>query len=251
MVSRVAMKRPLQAAGREAAPKPRRTQAQRTAEMRRRLCDAALEMLCKAGYERLSTAMIAKRARVSRGAQSHHFPAKIDMLVGVFEHLLSQWEESRRAFLANHPQPIPFDVYLRYLWSDVISQPSYVAAVELMLAARSDAALRRRLQKVLDRWAEFRDAIWMEAIDLRGDGAKSRTFLQLNLCVLRGMAIHASFNSDESVNDELLEAWIGLVNKIFHKEAESAPILRLSDARLASEGRGAGSGIERKRGRAR
>ena len=32
--------------------------------------------------------MIAARAGVSRGAQTHHFATKTDMLVGAFEHLL-------------------------------------------------------------------------------------------------------------------------------------------------------------------
>lgn len=176
--------------------------------------------------------MIAKRARVSRGAQTHHFPTKVDILVGAFEHLLGVWEASRRDFIAAHAQPIPFDVYLRYIWTDVMSRPSYIAAIELMLAARSDATLRRRLQKTLDRWAIFRDALWAQALDLQSAGREGQTFMHINLCLLRGMAIHASFNRDENVNNEILEAWIALAAKIMRGGSKSATILQLSRPRV-------------------
>lgn len=199
------------APARPQSTQPRRTQEQRTADMRRRLCEATLDSLCDVGYERLSTDMIAKRAGVSRGAQTHHFPTKVDLLVGAFEHQLELWEASRRDFVASHAHPIPFDIYLRYLWTQVISQPRYVASIELMLAARGDAILRRRLQKVLDRWAALRDAVWLQTVALPADETRKKTFLQINLCLLRGMAIHASFNRDPGVNADILDAWIDLV----------------------------------------
>ncbi len=59
---------------------PRRTQAERTQEMQRRLVNCAIELLKKKRYVGLRTAEVAELAGVSKGAQTHHFPAK-DMLV--------------------------------------------------------------------------------------------------------------------------------------------------------------------------
>ncbi|WNJ91200.1 helix-turn-helix domain-containing protein [Bosea sp. 685] len=182
--------------------------------MRLRLCEAALEMLCKVGYERLSMNVIVAQARASRGAQTHHFPTKVDLLVGAFEHLLMRWENSHRAFLAAQPRPIALDTYLRHLWLNVFSKPTYVGAVELMLAARSDEVLRERLHGVLAEWMKFRSSIWQQIIGLPSATLSNDTFQSLNLCMLRGMAIHASFNADDSVNNKLLEAWIVVAIKV-------------------------------------
>lgn len=195
-------------------PRQRRNQAEKSAEMRRRLCEAALEMLCKVGYERLSMNAIVAEAHASRGAQTHHFPTKVDLLVGAFEHLLMRWEDSHQAFLAAQPRPIALEAYLRHLWLNVFSKPTYIGAVELMLAARSDEVLRERLHAVLAEWIKFRSSIWQQIIGLPSVTLPNETFQNLNLCVLRGMAIHASFNTDDSVNTKLLEAWIGVATKI-------------------------------------
>lgn len=66
---------PRKAAGTAATPlmRGRRTQAERTEDMRRRILDAAVEELTDKGYAGLRTADVAKRAGVSRGAQTHHF----------------------------------------------------------------------------------------------------------------------------------------------------------------------------------
>ncbi|CEJ11866.1 Bacterial regulatory proteins, tetR family [bacterium YEK0313] len=193
----------------------RRTQAERTASMRLRLAQAVLETLCEVGYDRLSTGLVAQRARASRGALSHHFPSKVDMLVGSFEHLLTEWERERMAFVARYDTPIPFADYLRHLWYDVFQKPTYVACIELMMAARSDAVLQERLRSVLSVWVKKRDALWAYVVGYDDMGALGpaigrENFFHLNLSVLRGMAIHASFNLDDTVNDRLLEAWITL-----------------------------------------
>lgn len=193
----------------------RRTQAERTASMRLRLAQAVLETLCEVGYDRLSTGLVAQRARASRGALSHHFPSKVDMLVGSFEHLLIEWERDRLAFVARYSEPIPFADYLRHLWYDVFQKPSYVACIELMMAARSDAMLQERLRSVLAVWVKKRDALWAHVVGYDDMAELSpeisrENFFHLNLSVLRGMATHASFNLDDTVNDRLLEAWITL-----------------------------------------
>lgn len=194
-------------------PRVRRTQAQRTAEMRQRLCEAVITVLCDVGYDRLSTPLVADRAKVSRGALTHHFPTKVDMLVAGFEHLLESWEAGRQAFLAGETKPISVEAYIRHLWYDVFSAPTYVAALELMLAARSDEVLKERIQAVMASWVSARDRVWQSVLGIEIDKRPLDHFLHLNLCTMRGMAVHATFNRDDKANDELLEAWISLVAK--------------------------------------
>ena len=189
-------------------------QAQRSADTRRRLCQAALDVLCEVGYESLTTPLIAARAGVSRGAQTHHFATKADLLVAAFEHLLQTWEDARQAgFGGTDLREVPIETYLRFVWREIFSQPSYIAALELMLAARVDGALGERLRQALDSHAGQRNLRWHQILRFP-DVKKGEQFQHMTLCLLRGMAIHASFNRSDDVNEALLDAWIELARKV-------------------------------------
>lgn len=217
-------------------------QAQRSAETRRRLCEATLDVLCEVGYDSITTPMIAARAGVSRGAQTHHFATKADLLVAAFEHLLQSWEDARQAaFGGMDLRQLPFESYLRFVWSEIFSRPSYIAALELMLAARVDSALGERLRQALDSPASQRNLRWSRLLRF-SDVKKEEQFQHMTLCLLRGMAIHASFNRSDAVNEGLLEAWIALARQVIALERpdaadrrqersnEPAPPRRLDDA---------------------
>lgn len=194
-------------------------QALRSTRMRRRLCEAAIAVLCEVGYEALSTGMIAARAGVSRGAQTHHFATKADMIVGAFEHLLGSWEEARvAAFGGPELKDVSFEVYLRFVWREIFSQPSYVAALELMLAARVDRELGERLRALLASPTGERNLRWRQLLRFP-DEKKEEQFQYMTLCLLRGMAVHSSFNRSDAMNETVLEAWIELAKTLIAAEA--------------------------------
>src|SRR5271154_6998069 len=83
----------------------RRTQQERSAAMRLRLLDAAVDCLYELGYSGTTTIEVAARAGVSRGAQLHHFPTKKRLVtVAVRPLLAKRLEEFREAFA-----PLPAD----------------------------------------------------------------------------------------------------------------------------------------------
>src|SRR3546814_12494567 len=63
----------------------RRTQEERSAETRESLVAAAIEVLAEVGYVAATTAAIAERASVSRGAIQYHFESKNDLVVAIME----------------------------------------------------------------------------------------------------------------------------------------------------------------------
>ncbi|MGE0830879.1 MAG: TetR/AcrR family transcriptional regulator [Hyphomonadaceae bacterium] len=65
----------------------RRTQAERSAETRGRLLDAAVQLIRLRGADGFATEEVSARAGVSRGAQRHHFPTKNALIVATLEHL--------------------------------------------------------------------------------------------------------------------------------------------------------------------
>jgi len=122
--------------------RPRRTNAERTAETRGKLLDAAVATLVELGYAGTSTNEVAKRAGVSRGAMLHHFPAKQDLMVAAVEHAVERHTDEVLAIVAAVPEgPDRVDVNIDLLWS-IMRGPTFAAPLELMAAARTDPELR-------------------------------------------------------------------------------------------------------------
>ncbi|MBM3352283.1 MAG: TetR/AcrR family transcriptional regulator [Betaproteobacteria bacterium] len=186
---------------------PRRTQSERSGDTQRRLCQAAVELLSEVGYERLTTAHIAQRAGVSKGAQAHHYSCKDDMLVAAFEHLLMQWEERREAYARTLGNGARMEDLLTNMWRQVFGRPDYLASLEVMLAARHHPSLRERLQALLQTWTAARDATFNEIVPL-ADPEELATFMQINFCVLRGLAVYKGLAEDRALPQRVLDMWV-------------------------------------------
>lgn len=125
----------------ESAPR-RRTQAERSSETRARLLDATIELLVEVGYPGTSTTEVVRRAGLSRGAQVHHFPRKLDLVIAAVEHLARRHSEVLLAKMEALPEDgTRTQVALTSLW-DVYRSPLFIAAQELRVAARTDPEVR-------------------------------------------------------------------------------------------------------------
>ena len=209
------------------APAPlRRTQRERSSDTQLRLCQAAVELLTEVGYERLTTAQIAQRAGVSKGAQAHHYPSKDDMLAAAFEHLLAQWEQRREAYanrLDRAGDRAGMDDVLLNMWRQVFGRPDYLASLELMLAARHNAVLRDRLRALLRTWTVARDETFRRLVPL-DDPEELATFMQINFCVLRGLAVYEGLADDRALSRHVLDMWTRIANAYLIHRQRPAPL---------------------------
>src|ERR1700733_15388371 len=136
----------------------RRTQEERSTRMRARLLDATVDCLARLGYAGTTTTEIAKRARVSRGAQLHHYPRKEDLVIASVEHVFGlRLEEFGRAFASSPPDVDRRPVAVELLWK-MFQGPVFHAWLELVVAARTDKNLREALNEMNDRFqGDMRD----------------------------------------------------------------------------------------------
>jgi len=132
-----------------------RVQEERSAETRRRLLDATVECLHQYGYAGTTTTEIARRAGVSRGAQLHHFHHKQDLVASALEHVFAMRLEQFPQVAAALPVELEarIDALIDLLWAD-FKGPAFYAWLELVVASRTDAALREAVSRASENLAQ-------------------------------------------------------------------------------------------------
>jgi AcrR family transcriptional regulator len=182
---------------RAAPPKIRRTNAERTAIAQRKLIDAALKTLYQEGYQATTTDLVARRANVSRGAMLHHYPSRADLIMAVAEHILETQSRERRERLdALGGGPERFFGAADISW-EIQKQPATIALLEIMLASRSDRALKKRIAPVVQQMAQLRAEAAARMMSSLGidDGNSMVDVMRIHLAALRGLAIELLFTS--------------------------------------------------------
>ena len=123
----------------------RRTQAQRSATTRAAVLRATVACLVELGYAGTTTAEVQARAGVSRGALTHHFPSKSALVLGAMDVLYDEFMEDVRSAAARLPQgSARLRPAVALIWAR-FDGTLFTAAMELWVAARTDAELRAAL----------------------------------------------------------------------------------------------------------
>ncbi len=188
----------------------RRTQEERSAETRRRLLEATFECLIDVGYARTSTPEVLRRTGISRGALLHHFPTKTDLVCAAMDYVFDKrLAEFQAAFedLEIGPGESKAEAGIDLLWK-LVRGDTYLAWLELVVAARTDPELMERIRQVDKRFDR-------NASDLRkgffpppekGDPNIYRVALRFAFATLNGLAlvgIHEDHERLEVVVDAL------------------------------------------------
>lgn len=203
----------------------RRTQAERRAHTHAALLDATAECLVERGYADTSTNDIVRRAGVSRGALLHHFSSKAELLGAAVEHVVNRCEmEFREAFAALPVEERTLERAVDQLW-EIFRGPSFDAALELLVAARTDAELRAVLQQVLARFERNVSADFGVLFPATASAPESRAIVRFTFAALQGAAIADDIGLHEHAADALtiLRALARDVTNAVPKERDHEP----------------------------
>lgn len=182
-------------------------QEERTRAMRQRLLDATVECLVERGWSGTSTTLVSERAGVSRGAQLHHFPSKSALVLAAVEHL----SEVRGAELREAADRLPSgDRRTRAVLAvlaDHFTSPVFTAALELWVAARTDAELHaavgpleQRIGRETHRWA-------VELLGVDESAPGMRELVQATLDLVRGLGLATTITDDTRRRARILDEW--------------------------------------------
>jgi len=148
------------------AGEPVRWQQRKAAQTRLRMIEAGVDALVEGGYAGLTTAQVAERSQVSRGAMHHHFATRIELVAAVVEHVFYQrmrlFLDDYLATMAQRRDVPLIDLATEAHWRSVLTR-EYAAYLELAVAARTDAELNAAFEPAARRFDEVWTAEMIES----------------------------------------------------------------------------------------
>jgi AcrR family transcriptional regulator len=199
--------------------RPRRTQAERRATTRGALLHATIECLVELGYARTTTNEVQQRAGVSRGALTHHFASKADLLLAAMDSLYEDFSTNiRDAATALPVGRERIRPAIRLLW-DRFNGPLFLASMELWTAARTDLELRTAL---LPHERKLGRQLRGLAIEVFGEAVSKHPSAEAVYHVLttsmRGQAMTYALQPDAPRDGPHLQHWFELVEAFARTE---------------------------------
>lgn len=167
-----------------AAPRERRSHAERTAETRGRVMAAVVESIGEVGYQKTTATEIARRAGVTWGAVQHHFGDKDGILMAVLEESFARFADVLgEAPSAGDSLEKRVSLFIDRAWQH-FGGPHYRSTFEILLNLPGDIELSWRTE-MLTRWS----AIWSQYFP-ESKVARRRTIDQMGyaVSVLSGLA---------------------------------------------------------------
>lgn len=192
------------------------TQVLKSADTRRRIMTATATLLLRDGYSRLTTTAIAKEAGVSRGALTHHYATKEDVVIASIEHQLKQSiEHTRRYMEQNASRDLTVDDIIDYLWR-LMADGLFYMTLEYLPEMRHNALFKTRLVPVIQGFHSSLNEIWA-MISRRYDADPKHAEIALNatMCLFRGTLAQTIVRSDTDYFDEILSMWRHLLRQMF------------------------------------
>ena len=182
-------------------------QQQRSRSMQHRLLDAAVDRLVERGWAGTTTTLVADRARVSRGAQLHHYRTKSALLIAAVEHLAERRSAELRAEAAALPPDGDRLEATIDLLASLFTGPLFAAAIEVWVAARTDAALRSALVPVEARFGREVHRLTVELLGAHESRPGVREAVQTTLDLMRGLGVASLLTDDSARRTRLLADW--------------------------------------------
>ena len=185
---------------------------------------ATVEALVELGYARTTTQEVQRRAGVSRGALTHQFTSKAELLLAAVDHLYAEFSASVREAAAELPAEPARRIRpgVELVW-ERFHGPLFVAAMELWGAARTDPELRAALLPHERRLGGQLRGLTIEVFGERmARHPHAEAVYQVLLTSMRGQALTYALQPDAPRDGAHLQHWIAIV-EAFTRAADPDP----------------------------
>lgn len=198
--------------------KKRKTQEERSRETINRLIEATLDSLQEYGYHGVSLAKIIEKAGVTKGAWSHHYNCKTELIAHAADHMLEGAIENGRNVLPtlkDIPEEERLAQVLDYFWENFEQGKRRDVWVEVYIASRTDISLRKYLEPVIQRFHDSLNKVWREYFVLiNSEDGSVETVMNLFMYMTRGMAIQSLIKDDPEYYRTFRDQWLKMITPL-------------------------------------
>lgn len=178
MATLSAMVKPESAAGAPVTVKVRRTQVERRAHTRAALIDSAVACVNAVGAASVTTAQVAARAGVTRGAVQHHFRSPEELYLALVDHA---WQEIVRTCEGAPGPDVPLARRIAD-WGatlvDAFTSPAALAGYEILMYYRGSAGFVAAHTPITLAAEQRLDDRWLAAFADTGLGTKRLVYVR-------------------------------------------------------------------------
>lgn len=202
----------------------RRTQQQRRDDTQSLLLDATIACLSEVGYNQTSTTLVALRAGVSRGAQTHHFPTKDALVTAAVVRLSDAMVSALDEDLARcKSKPDVLEAFMQGIWRTK-QGPLFSAGLEISVAARHIPSLKTLC---LENWqrlnAVIQSHVQSVAISLCPDNPQPVALaLHQSVLLVHAIALNEMLSGPVPENTVLFESMVARVRDMTFANAPSS-----------------------------
>jgi len=198
------------------APQPRQSQAERTDAMRTRLLEATLQVIAEEGWAQASTQKICKRAGVSRGAQTHHFPSKNSLLLAAVREIITQYQSDMDAALdETSDDGLTLSEFFDFLWDACFDGDLLTCWLDAMNAARTDTLLREEVRDTDSKSLTAIGHLGLSTVRLEANppswSDRADEVIELTVYLLRGFVLQDGVHQNAAKRRKLFDLWKQLV----------------------------------------
>ncbi|MCB1379702.1 MAG: TetR/AcrR family transcriptional regulator [Alphaproteobacteria bacterium] len=192
-------------------------QAQRRERTVQKLCEATMELMLEQGFSRVTTPLVAKRAGVSRGALTHYFASREELIVYAIDDHLRRVNQRLFAFAEQIPKGGEgASEIVDYLW-ETMSNGLFYMTMEFLPEARINERFHEALIPVVKEFHRGLDAIWSAFAEGHGlECQRTAMLLNMTMCLIRGMIAQTITRDDPAYFREMLEEWKVALPHLLH-----------------------------------
>ncbi|MCP2671110.1 TetR/AcrR family transcriptional regulator [Maricaulaceae bacterium EIL42A08] len=186
----------------------RPTQEERTDAMRARLLEATLDLIAEEGWAQTSTQKICKRAGVSRGAQTHHFPTKNSLLIAAVREIVARYQTELDAVSdRNLAGAKGLEDLFDFLWNACFEGNLLNCWMDVMVAARTDAALLPAVRETDSAAIDAMRSLGRRCADTTSKQHRASDLTELTVYLLRGMVVQKGVHPSQGDRTRLFSIW--------------------------------------------
>ena len=151
---------------------------------------------------------IAREAGVSRGALTHHFENREELVSSAIEHMLREAIEKLTAFSEDFvTNEGSSDDIVDFLWG-IMKGRLFPVTMEFLPEARHNHDFRERLRPVVSAWHQALDRIWSGLAERYVvEPEFVRILMNGTMCLMRGMIAQTVLRDDPPYYARLLDFW--------------------------------------------